>query len=47
MKKTILFLALALAMVSAKAQDAASWQRLEKKVNFIVANDLGRNGYYD
>jgi len=34
-------------MVSAKAQDAASWQRLEKKVNFIVANDLGRNGYYD
>jgi len=47
MKKTILFLAFALAMVSAKAQDAASWQRLEKKVNFIVANDLGRNGYYD
>lgn len=36
-----------LAMVSGKAQDAASWQRLERKVNFIVANDLGRNGYYD
>lgn len=29
------------------AQDAASWKQLEKPVNFYLANDLGRNGYYD
>lgn len=29
------------------AQDAASWKALEKPVNFYMANDLGRNGYYD
>ena len=25
----------------------ADWAKLEKSVNFYVANDLGRNGYYD
>lgn len=29
------------------AQDAAGWKQLEKTVNFYLANDLGRNGYYD
>lgn len=29
------------------AQTAADWQQLEKDVNFIIGNDLGRNGYYD
>lgn len=47
MKKILLFLTLTLAVVSGRAQDAAAWQKLEGKVNFIVGNDLGRNGYYD
>lgn len=47
MKKTMLFIAFALAIFSGKAQDAASWQQMEGKVNFIIGNDLGRNGYYD
>lgn len=29
------------------AQTPAEWAKLEKDVNFYVANDLGRNGYYD
>lgn len=28
-------------------QTPADWAKLEKSVNFYVANDLGRNGYYD
>jgi len=39
--------ALLLTVASATAQTAADWQKLEKKVNFIVGNDLGRVGYYD
>lgn len=47
MKKTILTFCLALAAVIAFAQDATAWKALEKPLNFYVANDLGRNGYYD
>ena len=35
------------ALVSVMAQTPAEWAKLEKSVNFYVANDLGRNGYYD
>lgn len=38
---------LAAAVTAAFAQTPAEWARLEKSVNFYVANDLGRNGYYD
>lgn len=48
MKKTILFLyALLLAGMSALAQSPTEWAAMEKDVNFYIANDLGRNGYYD
>ena len=30
-----------------QAQDAAAWKQLERPLNFYLANDLGRNGYYD
>ncbi|WP_296260791.1 metallophosphoesterase [uncultured Phocaeicola sp.] len=33
--------------VVAFAQNAAAWKALEKPLNFYLANDLGRNGYYD
>ncbi|WP_299232622.1 metallophosphoesterase [uncultured Bacteroides sp.] len=29
------------------AQTPESWKTLEKSLNFYLANDLGRNGYYD
>ena len=29
------------------AQTPQDWKRLEKQLNFYMANDLGRNGYYD
>lgn len=29
------------------AQTAQDWKGLEKQLNFYMANDLGRNGYYD
>ena len=44
---TFLCLLLCTAAIAAVAQDAASWAKLEKSVNFYIANDLGRNGYYD
>lgn len=44
---TFLCLLLCTAALAAVAQDAASWTKLEKSVNFYIANDLGRNGYYD
>jgi len=46
-KKTLFLLTLLFAAVAAFAQSPARWATLEKKVNFYVANDLGRNGYYD
>ncbi len=29
------------------AQGPSEWKALEKPLNFYLANDLGRNGYYD
>ena len=29
------------------AQTPQDWKGLEKQLNFYMANDLGRNGYYD
>ena len=47
-RKTIatLFVALFAAM-ACLAQTPADWKALEKPLNFYLANDLGRNGYYD
>ena len=45
-KKTFITLCVALAAISGFAQNATEWKKLEKPVNFILANDLGRNGYY-
>lgn len=33
--------------ISGFAQNTTEWTKLEKPINFILANDLGRNGYYD
>ncbi len=41
-----LFMALFVVTVSF-AQTPESWKTLEKSLNFYLANDLGRNGYYD
>ncbi len=30
-----------------QAQSAEEWKKLKSEVNFFMANDLGRNGYYD
>ena len=35
------------AILAVSAQNAAEWKQLEKPLNFYLANDLGRNGYYD
>ena len=37
---------LALALFKAKGQDAKAWSKMKADVNLFVANDLGRNGYY-
>lgn len=42
-----IILMLAVMAAAAFAQTPAEWAKLEKSVNFYVANDLGRNGYYD
>lgn len=39
--------ALALISVCSLAQTPETWKSLEKPLNFYLANDLGRNGYYD
>lgn len=46
MKKILLFLLIALAANAATAQ-TADYSIFDKTFNFYVANDLGRNGYYD
>ena len=43
---TALVASLALAVFNANAQDAKAWKKLKADVNLFVANDLGRNGYY-
>lgn len=35
------------ALLTVGAQNKAEWKTYEADVNFILANDLGRNGYYD
>ena len=47
MKRVGISLFLMMAAVAAFAQNAAIWKTLEKPLNFYLANDLGRNGYYD
>lgn len=42
-----IILMLTVMAAAAFAQTPAEWAKLEKSVNFYVANDLGRNGYYD
>ena len=47
-RKNIIALFVALFVVAASfAQTPESWKTLEKPLNFYLANDLGRNGYYD
>ena len=46
-KTSSLLLVCVLAVITAFAQTPVEWKQLEKSVNFYVANDLGRNGYYD
>ena len=55
MEKTKSFIRLAsiaafvlwMSALTASAQNEAAWKSLEKPLNFYLANDLGRNGYYD
>lgn len=48
MKRISTFIvAFALSLAAVFAQTPVQWAELEKEVNFYVANDLGRNGYYD
>lgn len=47
MRKLIFSILLTFCAVGNYAQDASKWKALEKSVNFFLANDLGRNGYYD
>jgi len=47
-KKLLLSLTLLLiSTLCTEAQTPTDWQHLERKVNFLIGNDLGRNGYYD
>ena len=50
--KLIILIAAAVAAVSCTNSNvqsdlAAEWRSIEKPLNFYIANDLGRNGYYD
>ena len=48
LRKNIITLFIALFVVAVSfAQTPESWKTLEKPLNFYLANDLGRNGYYD
>ncbi len=47
MMRTLLVTAVILFGLSAGAQIHEDWQELKAPVNLIVANDLGRNGYYE
>lgn len=46
-KRVGISLFLMMVTVVAFAQNAPAWKALEKPLNFYLANDLGRNGYYD
>ncbi len=48
LKKSVVSLYIAFFVVAFSfAQTPESWKALEKPLNFYLANDLGRNGYYD
>lgn len=47
LKRTFSVLGSALLALSVFSQTPAEWKPLEKPLNFYLANDLGRNGYYD
>lgn len=48
LRKNIITLFMALFVVTFSfAQTPENWKTLEKPLNFYLANDLGRNGYYD
>ena len=48
LRKNIITLFMALFVVTVSfAQTPENWKTLEKPLNFYLANDLGRNGYYD
>lgn len=48
MKRMILFaLTILCISVGVRAEAPEVWSSLKKDVNFFMANDLGRNGYYD
>lgn len=47
MIRKILFAFALIIGLSANAQSVDAWKDCKGDVNFIVANDLGRNGYYD
>lgn len=46
MKRMMFVLCLVWVSVASFAQPEV-WKTLEKPLNFLLANDLGRNGYYD
>lgn len=46
-KRLLALLSLMLIVTVSFSQNADSWKKLGKTVNFYLANDLGRNGYYD
>ena len=47
MKRMTTWAILLMATLTAFAQTSVQWATLKKEVNFFLANDLGRNGYYD
>lgn len=46
-KRFIISLCTGLMFITSFAQTPQNWAELEKPLNFYLANDLGRNGYYD
>ena len=40
-------IAVTAAIMTAKAQTPAEWEKLKGEINMYMANDIGRNGYYD
>lgn len=47
MKRLLICIALIAITWTIHSQDIAAWKAIEKPLNFYLANDLGRNGYYD
>lgn len=45
--RRVLLLVLAAISLGAMAQTPQEWKSLKRTINFFMANDLGRNGYYD